>query len=49
MIHLTRPDVEWLEKLLVITDYIYKEYPELFTKEDVESLAIARQLIRSLQ
>jgi hypothetical protein len=48
MIHLTRPDVAWLKRLLDITEYIYREYPELFSKEDVEALTIASQLIEDL-
>ena len=48
MIHLTKPDAEWLAKLLDIVDFIYQEYPELFSKEDEETLAIARELIRSI-
>ena len=49
MIHVTRPDVEWLVKLLDIIEYIYQEYPELFTEEDEETLKVAGELIRSLQ
>lgn len=49
MIHLTKADAQWLAKLLDIVEYIYQEYPELFTKEEEETLAIARQLIRSIQ
>ena len=43
------PDVAWLAKLLVIAEYIHKEYPELFTKEEEETLKVAGELIRSLQ
>lgn len=39
----------WLLKLLDIVEYIYKEYPELFSKEDEETLAIAGEYIRSIQ
>jgi hypothetical protein len=49
MIHLTKADAQWLAKLLDIVEYIYQEYPELFNKEDEETLAIARELIRSIQ
>ena len=48
MIHLSRPDVAWLERLLTITQYIHGEYPELFSDEDEETLKIAEQLIREL-
>ena len=49
MIHVTRPDVEWLLRLLDIVEYIYQEYPELFTKEDEDTLKVAGELIRSLR
>lgn len=49
MTHLTPPDAEWLTKLMEIIDFIHQEYPELFSKEDEETLDIARQLIRSIQ
>lgn len=45
---LTRPDVQWLVKLLVVITYIHREYPELFSEEDEETLKIARQLIGAL-
>jgi len=48
MIHVTRPDVEWLLKLLDIVEYIYQEYPELFTEEEEDTLKVAGELIRSL-
>lgn len=48
-IHLTRPDVEWLVKLYKIVSYVYEDYPELFSDEDVETLKVTGQLIRSLQ
>ena len=48
MVHLTNPDVQLLKKLLDIVEFIYQEYPELFNKEDEETLAIARELIRSI-
>ncbi|MCH7779653.1 MAG: hypothetical protein IH848_02300 [Acidobacteria bacterium] len=49
MKRLTQPDVEWLAKLLEIINYIYADYPEMFSEEEEETLAIARQLIRSLK
>jgi len=48
MMIVTKPDVGWLVKLLVIVTYIHREYPELFNEEDEETLKIARQLIGSL-
>lgn len=48
MIHLTKPDVTWLVKLLQMTIYIQKEYPELFSDEDEEVLLIVTQLIKEL-
>ena len=48
-IHLTPPDLHWLMKLVMIVEYIHQEYPELFSKEDEETLAITKELIRSLQ
>lgn len=48
MINITRPDVQWLAKLLDIIVYIHGEYPELFSAEDEETLAIAGELIRGL-
>lgn len=48
MIHITRADAQWLKALLNIVEYIYQEYPELFSKEDEEALAIAGELIRSI-
>jgi hypothetical protein len=48
MIHITKPDVQWLLKLLDIIEYIHSEYPELFSAEDEETLAIAGELIRGL-
>jgi len=49
MIHVTKPDVEWLLKLLDSVEYIYQEYPELFTEEEEEILKVTGQLIRSLK
>ena len=48
MIHLSRPDVEWLDKLLAMVKFIHEEYPELFSDEDEETLLIAEQLIKEL-
>jgi len=48
-IHITRPDVLWLEKLLDMVQYIHKEYPELFSEEEEETIKIVAQLIRSLK
>lgn len=48
MIHITKPDAQWLLKLLEIVEYIHGEYPELFSKEDEETLAIAGELIRGI-
>jgi len=48
MIHVTKPDVTWLVKLLGIVEYIHAEYPELFSHEDEETLAVSGELIRSL-
>ena len=48
MIHVTRPDVVWLTRLLDIVEYIYQEYPELFTEEEEDTLKVAGELIRSL-
>lgn len=48
-IHLTRPDVEWLTKLYAIVSYVYEDYPELFSKEDEDTLKVAGELIRSLK
>ena len=49
MIHVTRPDVEWLLRLLDIVEYIFQEYPELFTEEEEDTLKVAGELIRSLK
>ena len=49
MIHLTNSDVMWLGRLLIVADTIYEQYPELFNKEDEETLKIARQLIQGLR
>lgn len=49
MQNIGRPDVEWLAKLLKILEEVYQDYPELFSKEDEETMKIAGQLIRSLQ
>ena len=48
MINITRADAQWLKALLDMVEYLYQEYPELFSKEDEEALAIAGQLIRSI-
>jgi hypothetical protein len=48
MQHVTPPDVVWLGKLVQIVDAIYEDYPELFNTEDEETIAITRELIRSL-
>lgn len=48
MIHLTRPDAVWLERLLNVIEDIHEDYPELFTKQDEETLAVAGELIRSI-
>ena len=49
MIHVTRPDVVWLLKLLDIIEYTYQAYPELLTEEEEETLKVAGELIRSLK
>lgn len=49
MHNIGRPDVEWLAKLLKILEEVHQDYPELFSKEDEETMKIAGQLIRSLQ
>lgn len=46
---MNKADAQWLLKLLDIVEYIYQEYPELFTKEDEETLAITGEYIRSMQ
>lgn len=48
MIHLTKPDVAWLERLLEVVEFIHEEYPELFSDEDEETLRIVAQLIKDL-
>jgi len=48
MINLTRPDAQWLERLLDITEYIQGEYPELFSEQDEEVMLVAGQLIRKI-
>lgn len=48
MKRLTKADAGWLKKLLVIVEFIYQEYPELFSEEDEDDLKVARELIRSL-
>jgi hypothetical protein len=49
MINVTNADVMWLGRLLIITEYIYQQYPELFNEEDEETLKIAGELIRSIK
>ena len=49
MTTLTQADVMWLGRLLIVTEYIYKQYPELFNDVDEETLKIARQLIEGLR
>lgn len=34
--------------MLVIAEYIQKEYPELFTKDEDETMKVAGELIRSI-
>ena len=48
MINITRPDAEWLLKGQDIIDKIRNDYPELFSREDLTTLLITGQLIRSL-
>jgi len=48
VIHLTRADTEWLLKLLIVLEEIHEDSPELFTKEQEETLLVAGQLIRSI-
>lgn len=45
---MNKPDALWLLKLLEIVEYIYGEYPELFSEEDEETLKITGEIIRSL-
>ena len=47
--NVTKADALWLLKLLTIILEVYDDYPELFNKEDEETLAIAGELIRSIQ
>ena len=48
MINITKADSGWLLRLLIITENIFEDYPELFTDEEEETLRIAAQLIRSI-
>ena len=48
MIHVTRPDVVWLSKLLGILEYFYREFPEEFNEEDEEVIKVAGELIKGL-
>lgn len=48
MIHLTKADAQWLKKLLDTTEWIQKEYPELFSLEEDEMLKIVGELIRRI-
>jgi len=48
-VHITQTDVMWLGRLYIIAQYIFEQYPELFTEEDEETLKIAGELIRSLR
>jgi len=47
-IHLTKPDAGHLAQLLAIVEGIRVDYPELFSREDLTTLLIAGQLIRSI-
>lgn len=49
MTRISRADVEWLMKLLVIIEYFRDEFPEEFNNDDDETIKIAGQLIRSLK
>ena len=49
MINITPADVVWLGRLYIIAQFIYEEYPELFNKDDEETLKIAGELIRRLK
>ena len=48
MINITRSDVAWLLKLLLIIEANHTAYPELFTLEEEETIKIAGQLIRGI-
>ena len=48
MINITRPDAQWLLRLLEMTEWIHSEYPELFTEEEEEALKVSGELIRSI-
>ena len=48
MINLTKPDAVWLLKGQDIVDRIRNDYPELFSREDLTTLLITSQLIRSI-
>jgi len=48
MIHLTRADIEWVKKLIMITSWIHQEYPELFNDEEEETLLIVDEILRNL-
>lgn len=48
MIHLTKPDAVWLSRLLDLVEEVYEDYPELFSNEDEEVLAVTGELIRSI-
>ena len=48
MINLTKPDAEWLAELLVVVEGIREDYPELFSKNEIATLMVAGQLIRSI-
>lgn len=49
MQHLTNPDVLWLTKLYELTKRNYEDYPELYSKEEVETIEINESIIKGLQ
>lgn len=46
-IEITPADQVWLETLLDLVEDLLEDYPELFSDEDEDIIAVAGQLIRS--
>lgn len=43
---LSRADLLWIKRFVDNYEYLLKEYPELFDKDDIDDLKIVKQLIQ---
>jgi hypothetical protein len=46
MATLTRADLLWIMRFVDNYQYLVREYPELFSKDDIDDVKVVKQLIK---